>query len=218
MKRGMLVLAGLAGLSGCGGSGTTRDDRVVGASAWAGAPGTGYVFLRVLEEAATSTATSTATDTGEAIRVDRDRPLLLHALADRWEMRVGEPRWSRGTPYAVWEATRSGGFSLAGRRVIPGRPEVGAEEDGTRVVSVDTVQTWGGTFPEVLTVDVGAPHASDTGDATPADATGPAGIFQFARDLGPVALTLPDGRWELVRWETLPPEETATATDTATAR
>ncbi|MEN9785441.1 MAG: hypothetical protein RLZZ299_705 [Pseudomonadota bacterium] len=232
MTRSGSVLAGLAltVTAGCGGGPATPDDRVAGASLWAGPPGMGYVFLRVLPDADTTTGTDTATDTdtatGTEVRVDRDRPLLLHTRADRWDMRVGEPRWSRGTPLTSWTADRSGGFSLAGVLVIPGRPDVGAEQDGTRVVSVDTVTTWGGTFPDVLTVEVGAaapgrdtggdPGTADTGVMGTGDLATPRGTFQFARDLGPVALTLPDGRWELVRWETLPPE--ATTTDPATGR
>lgn len=231
MSRAGLAVVALAAATGCAGSTPATDERGTGASRWAGPPDMGYVFLRVRADveagtgvaADTATApvadTATSTGTGEAIPVDRDRPLLLHARADSWEMRVGEPRWSRGTPLATWSVDRSGGFSLAGVLVLPGKPDVGATEQGTRVVSIDAVTTWGGTFPEVLTVQVGEDRpGDDTGAAPAGDLAGPRGLYQFARDLGPVALTLPDGRWELVRWEPLPPGLPTTATATATTR
>ena len=204
-------------IAACSG-GDSAKASLAPAEEWCGAPGMRYIFLKVLAEApatdtgatdtgATDTgATDTgATDTGDtatqtdAPLVDRDRPLLLTALADRWILREGEggdDRWSRATPFATWRIERSDDFKVDEGTVIPERPVLDDKENGARVTEAGPVSVWYGTFEDAITVRVDEGFAIE-------------GEQAFARGFGPIRLTTTRGTWELAGWMRLTESELA---------
>jgi hypothetical protein len=144
-------------------------------------------------------ATDTGTGDTAAPSVDRERPLLLTALADRWILRQGEggdDRWSRADPFATWQLDRSDDFMVDEGTVIPERPVLDDKENGARVTEAGPVTVWYGTFEDAITVKVDEGYALE-------------GVQAFARGFGPIRLTTSRGSWELAGWMRLTESELA---------
>jgi hypothetical protein len=144
-------------------------------------------------------ATDTGTGDTPAPSVDRERPLLLTALADRWILRQGEggdDRWSRAAPFATWQLDRRDDFKVDEGTVIPERPVLDDKENGARVTEAGPVTVWYGTFEDAITVKVDEGYALE-------------GVQAFARGFGPIRLTTSRGSWELAGWMRLTESELA---------
>ena len=114
-------------------------------------------------------------------------PMHLH-IGDEggWQLRRGE-RWADAEVLGDWEALDEGGYFVNGELVLPERLTAGEVTDGVTVVELGEVSAWYGTFEMGVIVDrQGGRLASEQ---------------VFARDLGPVVLTLDGFRWELAYYE-----------------
>ena len=113
-------------------------------------------------------------------------PWMLAIAEAGWELREGD-RWRNARAAGQWSISRDDGLWVDGWQLLPADPSVGAAGDGVTVVSEGALTVWYGTFPWTVSVEV---------------ADGPfAGPAAFARDVGPIVLTVGGETRELAGYE-----------------
>lgn len=114
-------------------------------------------------------------------------PLLVQVSADSWELRYGD-NWR--TAQDQGEAARQvggQGYVVGSSMLLPAGLEVGSSAQGTTIEASGEREVWYGTFPDVLSVEVGEGEFS-----------GPAA---FAAGVGPILLSFGGREWELAGYE-----------------
>ena len=115
-------------------------------------------------------------------------PLLLEVNEDGsvWETRYGS-RWSSAEPRDSFDVLRDAGLFVDDQQLLPERISVGATGEGVEISAIDAHTVWYGTFEDAVIVSV------DSGRFT--------GEQVFAREIGPIALSLDGATWELAWYE-----------------
>jgi hypothetical protein len=103
------------------------------------------------------------------------QPWVLRTDEDGWELRQGA-RWADAAVLARFEVDRSDGLWLDDTRMLPASADEGARADGCTVTARGEVEVWYGTFPDAVETEVAEGRL--------------AGAHAFARDIGPIRLTL----------------------------
>jgi hypothetical protein len=130
-----------------------------------------------------------------------DADMLFVAVRDEaWEVRIGL-EWDDAAAVGRWARSfGEDGLALDGVVVLPGTVAVGSTS-GAATVTADGARTvWYGTFPETVAVEVAEGSL--------------AGEHVFARDIGPIQLTVDGAVWELATYGEAEPEEPADTGDT----
>ncbi len=123
---------------------------------------------------------------GPAAAPDQGPFLMIEVLASSWELREG-PSWTESVSEETVSFSDEDGLSIDGTTVLPAKLSEGAEQDGTTVVSMGDETVYYGTFSLATRTSVPSGRVS--------------GEWIFARELGPIALTLDGDAWELVYYE-----------------
>ncbi len=114
-------------------------------------------------------------------------PLLVQVEADTWEFRYGD-NWRTAQQQGEAERTVGGqGYLVGTSLLLPSELEVGSSAQGTRIQARGEVEVWYGSFPDVLSVEVGE-----------GELAGPAA---FAAGVGPILLSWGGKEWELAGYE-----------------
>lgn len=116
-----------------------------------------------------------------------EQPLLLHIDADGgWELRRGE-RWADAQVQGVWQAVDDEGYWVNNELILPSTLTQGTTVDDVTVTGLGEATAWYGTFEMAVTLERNGGRLSSE--------------QVFARDIGPVVLTLDGFRWELASYE-----------------
>lgn len=115
-------------------------------------------------------------------------PLLLEVAEDggAWETRWGA-RWADAEPRDTFVVVREAGLFVAESQLLPEKISIGATGDGVELIDMDAHTVWYGTFDDtaIAAVELGRF----------------AGEQVFAREIGPIRLTLDGVGWELAWYE-----------------
>ncbi|RME24009.1 MAG: hypothetical protein D6798_12275 [Deltaproteobacteria bacterium] len=123
--------------------------------------------------------------------VEPDNPqgagIMIEFHDGGWVIRYGTS-WSEGDEVARYDASATdAGYRVDDSMLVPAPVEVGNEAEGSVIEARGELTVWYGTFPDVVTVDVGG---------------GPfAGVAAFAPRVGPVTLSWSGKTWELAYYE-----------------
>lgn len=114
-------------------------------------------------------------------------PLMVYIAQDSWELRYGEP-WRTATEQGLYPVVADAvGYRVDDSLLLPASLEVGTSADGTTIQEQGEVEVWYGTFPDVLTVEVG--EGTFRGEAA------------FADGVGPILLSYGGRTWELLGYQ-----------------
>ena len=103
-------------------------------------------------------------------------PLLVHIDDDGgWELRRGE-RWADAEAQGSWQASQDDGYVVNGDLLLPPQLVEGETTDDLTITALGEATAWYGTFEMAVTVD------RESGRLATEQV--------FARDIGPVVLTL----------------------------
>jgi hypothetical protein len=112
--------------------------------------------------------------------------LMIEVSAVGWELRWGET-WNGSEDREVLPWSEDDGLALGGALLLPAEVAAGSVQDGVEVLGIGDEEVYYGTFQDA------ARSAVPTGRA--------AGEQVFARDFGPIRLSLDDQAWELVYYQ-----------------
>jgi len=119
--------------------------------------------------------------------------LFVAVREEAWERRIGR-EWDDAAAVGRWSRSfGEDGLALDGVVVLPGTVTVGSTSGAATVTAEGARAVWYGTFPDTVAVQV---------------AEGPlTGEQVFARDIGPIQLTVDGAVWELATYGEAEPEE-----------
>jgi hypothetical protein len=116
-----------------------------------------------------------------------EQPLLVHINDEGgWDLRRGD-RWADAEVQGSWQASEDEGYVVNGDLLLPPTLVQGETTDDVTITALGEATAWYGTFEMAVTVD------RESGRLATEQV--------FARDIGPVVLTLDGFRWELAAYE-----------------